>query len=942
MILSLQEAIVTIGSIVDDALFPKLWFVSHSKTVDKESEHRWLIRWPWICPSTWWYLSTKAIRRWSAATDFLDGSLRLTINPGRKQKGKMAQGSPPPRLFVEQLGWLINATATTVSTQTRRAWDFVVPTFESHPQPASSVSWHQMLHEALIAHSNNTFTEFLLRHLDANGDGSISSTELLNLTDVLYRHYPQLLLQLQHPTKLLFPNPPASFSSVWVWFSREWPLMDWKLGVFLWRTFGSTLLVLALLSVVPGRMHSISARILRWPVLGLTYFLVTVELGVYVIIRLFIRLTEHVVARPKHRALRRLMARATSYQEWYRHASDLDASQKRDVWLRQVNDSTGYSYNWGFILELMKDLRNARHAGDSLLALAVIQQCTRKNVGGVMNEDLFSYTNTGEPKLIVRNFIDETVTTLQWITDEAVRSVNSDQDAGDNGDDRRTYDERFQQNVRGEKDKLWKLLVDLVANSAVTNGGGGASLTSGSSRSSRRRHHRTGSNGSLASDGSSVSSHSERPAVAIPSKALPSFHREQVLTFLKRARAAYGRTALCLSGGAMLGLYHFGVVTALHAEGLLPHIISGTSAGSVVGAILCTRTDDELKSDLRPEVLVEKLTCFSRPWKDRIFKGILKNGNMFLEEDWIQLIQWFTKGDTTFLEAYRRTGRVFCITLSSTSKKSPPVLLNYLSAPNVVIASAVIASAAVPGFISPVRLRVKDDTGVVRFQGGGKDETFWDGSIQADLPTKGLSDMLNCQFFIASQCNPHIAPFFFNPKGGVGMPSRWTTVTKDGDVAWRGGFLLAALEMYLKTDMKAKMCFLNDVEAAVGFTSTMMTQDFVGSTTIVPRMSFVDFFKLFKNPSLDDLYRYFQEGAVAAYGHMPMISLHYSIADVLDECIAKLEGCQRLSEMKRLSRNGSADNPGLVAELLRTIKFERDNGSMQSSDLEDEDEYEQF
>jgi predicted acylesterase/phospholipase RssA len=53
----------------------------------------------------------------------------------------------------------------------------------------------------------------------------------------------------------------------------------------------------------------------------------------------------------------------------------------------------------------------------------------------------------------------------------------------------------------------------------------------------------------------------------------------------------------------------------------------------------------------------------------------------------------------TFEEAYKKTGRVFCITLASTTKKAPPVLINYNSAPNVTIASAVVASAAVPGFI---------------------------------------------------------------------------------------------------------------------------------------------------------------------------------------------------------------------------------------------------
>lgn len=63
------------------------------------------------------------------------------------------------------------------------------------------------------------------------------------------------------------------------------------------------------------------------------------------------------------------------------------------------------------------------------------------------------------------------------------------------------------------------------------------------------------------------------------------------------------------------------------------------------------------------------------------------------------------------------------------TKKAPPVLLNYISAPNVVIASAVVASAAVPGFIEPVRLEVKDADGNITPQ-GGSDELYWDGSIE--------------------------------------------------------------------------------------------------------------------------------------------------------------------------------------------------------------------
>jgi len=335
----------------------------------------------------------------------------------------------------------------------------------------------------------------------------------------------------------------------------------------------------------------------------------------------------------------------------------------------------------------------------------------------------------------------------------------------------------------------------------------------------------------------------------------------------------------------MMGLYHLGHIKALLELGALPRIISGTSAGSVVGAIVCTRTDDEIRRDMQPSLIVDKLTCFKLPWKDRI-KNLWTKGCMFNYEDWRELITWFTSGDMTFEEAYRKTGRILCITLSAKTKKAPPVLLNYISAPNVVIASAVIASAAVPGFIQPVRLEVKGPDGTISYQGDA-DELYWDGSIEQDIPTSGLAEMLNCQFFIAAQCNPHIVPFFYNCKGGVGRPSRWSR--GDRENAWRGGFLLSALELYLKSDMKAKFQFLNEIEAAVGFTSTLMTQQYVGSTTIVPQVSFIDYFQLFKDPSEKDIARYDQGGCVAAYEHCAMIKLHYHVADALEECLKRLE-----------------------------------------------------
>ena len=78
-------------------------------------------------------------------------------------------------------------------------------------------------------------------------------------------------------------------------------------------------------------------------------------------------------------------------------------------------------------------------------------------------------------------------------------------------------------------------------------------------------------------------------------------------------RQSYGRSALMLSGGGGLGVYHIGVVKALFEAGLMPRIVSGSSAGSniiidrcwncfhsvragaLVGAALCVSTTEEIE-----------------------------------------------------------------------------------------------------------------------------------------------------------------------------------------------------------------------------------------------------------------------------------------------------------------------------------------------------------
>lgn len=64
-------------------------------------------------------------------------------------------------------------------------------------------------------------------------------------------------------------------------------------------------------------------------------------------------------------------------------------------------------------------------------------------------------------------------------------------------------------------------------------------------------------------------------------------------------------------------------------------------------------------------------------------------------------------------EAYKLTGRILSITVSSSTMYEMQRILNYLTAPNVVIWSAVVASCSVPTFFKSASLFAKDRNGQI-------------------------------------------------------------------------------------------------------------------------------------------------------------------------------------------------------------------------------------
>ncbi|BEJ13872.1 hypothetical protein CspHIS471_0310460 [Cutaneotrichosporon sp. HIS471] len=342
---------------------------------------------------------------------------------------------------------------------------------------------------------------------------------------------------------------------------------------------------------------------------------------------------------------------------------------------------------------------------------------------------------------------------------------------------------------------------------------------------------------------------------------------EEKRAFFRRLNKNYGTSALCLSGGASFGYYHFGVARALLDHGLLPRIITGTSAGGLIAALVCTYTDSELKQLIRPE-LADKITALEDPFSVWIRRW-MQTGARFSALEWARKAMYFTRGSLTFKEAYERTGRALNVSVVPADRHSPTILLNHLTAPNCVIWSAIIASAAVPGILNPVVLMAKDRDGSVRPHNLGGSR-FKDGSLREDIPLSSLHTQFNCNFSIVSQTNPHIHLFFFAPRGAVGRP-----VAHRKGRGWRGGFILSALESYIKLDLSKHFKVIRDLDLLPQLLqsdwSGVFLQRFFGDLNLIPKSRLLDWLHILDDPDRKGLERMILVGQRATWPTVHMV-----------------------------------------------------------------------
>ncbi|ODA80155.1 hypothetical protein RJ55_03113 [Drechmeria coniospora] len=351
----------------------------------------------------------------------------------------------------------------------------------------------------------------------------------------------------------------------------------------------------------------------------------------------------------------------------------------------------------------------------------------------------------------------------------------------------------------------------------------------------------------------------------------------------KHVYANYGRTALCLSGGAAFAYYHLGVVKALLDADQLPDVITGTSGGALIAALVATRTNEELKQLLVPALAYRINGCSegAAVWLPRWWK----TGARFDSIDWAERCGWWTRGSMTFREAYQRTGRILNVTCVPADPHSPTILCNYLTSPDCVIWSAVLASAAVPGIINPVVLMMKLRDGTLAPYSFG--HKWKDGSLRTDIPIKALNTHFNVNFTIVSQVNPHINLFFFSSRGSVGLP-----VTHRKGRGWRGGYLMSAIENYLKLDMNKWLKFIRHAELLprpLGQDwSQLWLQEFSGTITIWPRAVLSDFWYILSDPEPERLARIIHEGQQSAFPKLKFVANRLKVERLVEQGLREL------------------------------------------------------
>ncbi|MGC1510379.1 DUF3336 domain-containing protein [Ketobacter sp. MCCC 1A13808] len=351
----------------------------------------------------------------------------------------------------------------------------------------------------------------------------------------------------------------------------------------------------------------------------------------------------------------------------------------------------------------------------------------------------------------------------------------------------------------------------------------------------------------------------------------PNFSLVQKLEFFERTHQSFGESGLMLSGGAALGMFHLGVLKAMWENSLLPSIISGSSAGSIMASVAATHTDDELEAMLDPEYI------YAEAFRMVGWRGTLR-GKGILDPAQLELCLERNVQDMTFEEAFHRTGRRVNITVSPADPHQESRLLNAVTSPHVLIRKASLASCAIPYVYPPVMLWAKNINGEkVPYI---PSRQWVDGSIKNDLPIQRLARLYGVNHTIVSQTNPHVIPFLSRNKSSDKTIGSYVKEMVVSNTRSNVNMLLD----YTKNKLSNRGLAL-----LVDKAHSIVSQSYQGDINIVPAREPMNAFRVLSNASPDDVARYIRAGETSTWPQLEMIRNSTSISRTINTCLVALK-----------------------------------------------------
>ncbi|KAJ3498999.1 hypothetical protein NLG97_g687 [Lecanicillium saksenae] len=376
-----------------------------------------------------------------------------------------------------------------------------------------------------------------------------------------------------------------------------------------------------------------------------------------------------------------------------------------------------------------------------------------------------------------------------------------------------------------------------------------------------------------------------------------SLTNQMKLDFIHDTRQAFGRSSLVLQGGAIFGICHLGVVKALFLRGLLPRIITGTGTGALIASLVAIHTEEELPGVMTGDGI--DLTAFAT--RNKLTNGVAESPQTFRSR-WNTLMRRLRRfsregyfldvsvledcvranvGDLTFEEAYNYSKRILNITVATEGQGGVPALLNYITAPNVLIWTAAVASNASSAALygrRKVTILCKDAHGNVGPWAPANTTDFHHWSHMSysdrDSPLRRISELFNVNHFIVSQARPYLIPFLQSDMHGPSLVETRSKTTQ----------LSASLVRMVGLEVRHRLRQLDTLRLLPASIRRFLVDEQIpaAAMTLVPEVTAGDFVRLLETPTREALNYWIQRGERSVWPAVAALRIRCAVENELD------------------------------------------------------------